>query len=350
MRRLPIFFVLDVSESMVGEPLRQMEDGIEKIVSTLRQDPHSLETVFISLIAFAGKAKAITPLIDLISFYPPKMPIGGGTSLGIALDVLMEEIDTKVIKTTYDQRGDWEPVVFLITDGKPTDQPQKSVARWQKDYASHASMVAITLGKNADMQILQQLTDNVLTLEHSSDEDFRKFIEWVSASVKAQSQQVEVEGKSGGVSLAKAGDAGLIVVSEAETLSSSDPDYVVLTGKCSKTRKPYLMKYSKIQSAGMEQFIKTERFGLEGAFALDESYFDWSSEQVNQEVVNTSVLDGAPPCPVCGNPIAFAICECGKILCMDGTGLVSCPWCDKSLQFDMSGSGGGDFNVNRGQG
>lgn len=76
MRRLPIFFILDVSESMVGEPLRQMEEGIEKIVSTLRQDPHSLETVYISLIAFAGKAKAITPLIDLISFYPPKIPIG----------------------------------------------------------------------------------------------------------------------------------------------------------------------------------------------------------------------------------------------------------------------------------
>ena len=66
MRRLPIFFVLDVSESMVGEPLRRMEEGIDDIVTTLRQDPHSLETVFISLIAFAGKAKAITPLIDLM--------------------------------------------------------------------------------------------------------------------------------------------------------------------------------------------------------------------------------------------------------------------------------------------
>ncbi len=76
MRRLPVFFVLDVSESMIGEPLRRIEVGIEKIVSSLRQDPHSLETVFISLIAFAGKAKAITPLIDLISFYPPKIPLG----------------------------------------------------------------------------------------------------------------------------------------------------------------------------------------------------------------------------------------------------------------------------------
>jgi len=349
MRRLPIFFVLDVSESMVGKPLELMEKGIEKIVSTLRQDPYSLETVYISVIVFAGKAKAITPLIDLISFYPPKMPIGGGTSLGIALEVLMAEIDKKVIKTTFDQRGDWEPIVFLITDGKPTDHPQSAVNRWQKDYANKASMVAITLGNNADLQILKQLTENVLTLENSSEEDFKQFIDWVSASVSAQSQQIEVEGQGGGVSLAKAGDAGLTKVTDEDIDSLSDPDYVVLTGKCTKTKRPYLIKYAKVQSQGMEQFIKNEMFGLEGAYALDNGYFEWSTDQFKPELVNTAMLDGAPPCPACGNPISFAVCECGNLLCIDGSGLATCPWCDKSLQFDMN-QGGGDFNVNRGQG
>lgn len=350
MRRLPIFFVLDVSESMVGEPLRLMEEGIEQIVSTLRQDPHSLETVFISLIAFAGKAKAITPLIDLISFYPPKIPIGGGTSLGLALDVLMEEIDTKVVKTTYEQRGDWEPVVFLITDGKPTDRPESSVKRWKEEYANKVSMVAITLGTNADMHVLRQITDNVLALENSSEEDFKKFIDWISMSCSVQSQKLEMEGKSDGVSLDKASDAGLTVIENAETFSISDPDYVVLTGRCAKTQKPYLMKYSRIQTEGMEKFIKNEKFGLEGAFALDETYFEWTSNQEQQDVVNTSLLDGTPPCPVCGNPSAFAVCECGKLMCLDSSGFATCPWCEKNIQFDLSGDGGGEFNVNRGQG
>ena len=349
MRRLPIFFVLDVSESMVGEPIHKMENGIEKIVATLRQDPHALETVLISVIAFAGKAKAITPLIDLVSFYPPKIPMGGGTSLGAALDVLMTEIDSKVVKTTLQERGDWQPVVFLITDGKPTDQPQRAVDRWRAEYANRVSMIAITLGNNADIQTLKQLTDDVLSLEGSTDEDFRKFIEWVSASVKAQSQQVEIEGRSGGVSLAKAGDAGLTVIDNEAQFSNSDPDYVILTGKCSKTKKPYLLKYSKIKSEGMGQFIKDECFGLDGAYALDDSYFEWSSEQALQEDVNTSVLDGALPCPSCGNPISFAICECKKMLCIDSSGLANCPWCEKRIEFDMK-SGGGNFNVNRGQG
>ena len=349
MRRLPIFFVLDVSESMIGEPLKRMEDGIEKIVKSLRQDPHSLETVFISLIAFAGKAKTITPLIDLITFYPPKMPVGGGTALGEALDVLMQEIDSQVKKNTLDARGDWEPVIFLITDGKPTDNPLPAVKRWQANYASRASMVAITLGTNADMQMLGQLTENVLALEHATDQEFNKFIEWVSASVLAQSQKVEMEGNKGGVSLEKVDNAGLTVIKNTETFSTSDPDYVVLTGKCSKNKKPYLIKYARIKKEGMENFIKTEGFGLEGAFALDDSYWDWSSPQQHQEAVNTSALDGTPPCPQCGNSSAFAMCECGKLLCFGSTGLTTCPWCDKSLQFDLSGSNT-EFNVNRGQG
>ena len=54
MRRLPIFLVIDVSESMVGQPLRQMQEGISRLIETLRRDPYALETVYLSVIAFAG--------------------------------------------------------------------------------------------------------------------------------------------------------------------------------------------------------------------------------------------------------------------------------------------------------
>ncbi len=348
MRRLPIFFVIDVSESMVGEPLRRLEEGIERIVSSLRQDPQSLETVFISLIAFAGKAKALTPLVDLVSFYPPKIPVGGGTALGEGLRVLMEEIDTKVKKTTLEERGDWEPVVFLITDGKPTDSPMAAVKKWQQDYASKASLVAITLGNNADMQVLGQLTENILAIENASDEQFKKFIEWVSASVRAQSQKVELEGSTGTISLEKADDAGITIVKDVDAFAVADPDYVVLTARCSKNKKPYLMKYARSQTDGIS-FIKSDFFGFEGSYALDDSYFDWSSETDLKQSVSTSNLEGGSSCPQCSNPISFAMCQCKRLLCLNESGLATCPWCSKSLQFDMR-SGGGDFDVERGQG
>ncbi|HTG55304.1 MAG TPA: VWA domain-containing protein, partial [Niabella sp.] len=66
MRRLPIYFLIDISESMVGEPIEQVQDGIATIVKELKTDPYALETVWISIIGFAGKSTVIMPLQDMI--------------------------------------------------------------------------------------------------------------------------------------------------------------------------------------------------------------------------------------------------------------------------------------------
>lgn len=76
MRRLPVYFLIDVSESMIGDPIRQVEDGMAAIIRELKTDPYALETVWVSIIAFAGQARTLVPLQDVISFYPPRFPIG----------------------------------------------------------------------------------------------------------------------------------------------------------------------------------------------------------------------------------------------------------------------------------
>ena len=119
MRRLPVYFLVDVSESMVGEPIQQVENGMRQIVQELRTDPYALETAFISVIAFAGKAKSLSPLTELYKFYPPTFPIGGGTSLGAALDFLMDDIDRNVVKTTEERKGN-QSYSFLQTEHQPT--------------------------------------------------------------------------------------------------------------------------------------------------------------------------------------------------------------------------------------
>ena len=50
MRRLPRYFQIDISESMVGEPIQQVEEGLATIIQALKTDPHALETVFVSII------------------------------------------------------------------------------------------------------------------------------------------------------------------------------------------------------------------------------------------------------------------------------------------------------------
>ena len=74
MRRLPIFFMLDCSESMVGDNFDKLQDALNTLTSTLKKDPNALENVYISVIAFAGIAKTIVNLVELPSFYLPKLP------------------------------------------------------------------------------------------------------------------------------------------------------------------------------------------------------------------------------------------------------------------------------------
>ena len=59
MRRLPVYFLIDVSESMVGQPIEEVQNGMRTIIQELRVDPYALETVFVSILAFAGKAKIL---------------------------------------------------------------------------------------------------------------------------------------------------------------------------------------------------------------------------------------------------------------------------------------------------
>ena len=68
MRRLPVFLVIDVSESMAGDNLRRMQEGIDALLTSLRSDPYALETVHLSVIAFAGVARTLAPLVELFSF------------------------------------------------------------------------------------------------------------------------------------------------------------------------------------------------------------------------------------------------------------------------------------------
>jgi len=352
MRRLPVFFVLDCSESMAGDNLKKMEDGLAMIVRDLRQDPHALETVYLSVIAFAGIARTIAPLIEVFSFYPPKLPIGGGTGLGAALREIMRQIDTQVVKTTPGQKGDWKPIVYLFTDGKPTDKVDTALSEWRGKYAAKANLIAIALGKYADVVTLQKLTETVLIFEDQNEGDFKKFISWLSASVSSQSKSVN-DGQDGNVQLSRLDNNVISLLKHGDTPSPppSDKDCVVLTGRCQKSGKPYIMKYDRLVHIIpiKKESGASNHFELAGCYPVTEEYFEWSSPETANLKVNTDELCGTPGCPYCGNITAFAMCGCGKLMCINGPGSATCPWCKSQVSFSLGGEDGG-FDVQRGRG
>lgn len=349
MRRLPIFLVIDVSESMAGDNLRHMQEGINQLLKTLRSDPHALETVYLSVIAFAGVARTIAPLVELFSFYPPRLPIGSGTSIGAALNHLMDEINQHVITNSAEKKGDWKPVVYFMSDGKATDNPQAAIQRWQQHFAKRATLVSIGIGPFADLSALSTISNHTLRLEKCDEADFKAFIQWISQSVSAQSRSLGVELP---ISLDKNTHTNplLSLVKDLDEASAIDENYVIITGLCSKTKLPYLMKYERMPDIGDIPFFTKKPpqvYRYVGVYAAEKDYFDWSDKRVNTQTVAASMLEGGGGCPHCGAPYGLASCACGQVLCVSGDGEVVCPACEKTIYMT---SAEGDFDISRSRG
>mgnify|MGYP001605993519 FL=1 len=104
MRRLPVYLLLDTSGSMSGEPIEAVKNGVQMLVAALRQDPYALETAYLSVITFDSNAKQVVPLTELAAFQPSELMASGSTSMGDALSLLANKIDTEVVKTTAETK------------------------------------------------------------------------------------------------------------------------------------------------------------------------------------------------------------------------------------------------------
>ena len=192
MRRLPVYLLLDTSGSMMGEPIEQVKNGVSMMVTALRSDPYALETAFISVITFDSEAKQLTPLSEITAFQTPELKASGTTELGKGLTLLAECSAREIVKTSAEVRGDWKPMVFIMTDGSPTDDWQAGFQRFQQERWGIIVGCAVN---NGDTKVLKQIAgESVVQLDTSDPSSISAFFKWVSASVSSGSQKVECGG------------------------------------------------------------------------------------------------------------------------------------------------------------
>ncbi len=193
-RRLPVFLLLDTSGSMRGEPIQAVNNGLQVLISALRQDPYALESVHLSLITFDIEANEIFPLTPLDQVQIPEItiPQSGATFMGAALELLVSRVDRDVIRTTDDRKGDWRPLLFIMTDGKPADIQAYREAIPKIKNRNFGNVVACAAGPKAKCEMLKELTDSVVCMDTMDSSGLSNFFKWVSASVAAGSSSAGV--------------------------------------------------------------------------------------------------------------------------------------------------------------
>lgn len=191
-RRLPVYLLIDTSGSMQGEPIESVKVGIESMLSSLRSEPYALESVNISIITFDREVKVLVPLTPLEDFQLPNIvvPESGPTHTGAALQLLCKQVDNEIRLSTPERKGDWMPLLFLLTDGKPSDIQVYNQVMPEVKKRHFASIVACAAGMHAKTEPLKQLTNQVFALDTLDSASFKKFFQWVSASIEIGNKSI----------------------------------------------------------------------------------------------------------------------------------------------------------------
>lgn len=186
MRRLPVYFLLDTSGSMRGEPIQALNNALSGMVNTLRSDAQALDSLWISIVTYDREVKEISPLTELVSFQLPEItcPQSGPTNTGAGLEFIIQKVKKDLIKGSSTQKGDWKPLLFVFTDGKPADMPLYREKITEIKNLNFGAVVGCAAGPKADDIILKELTDNVIHLDSADSSTLKQFFKWVSETIE----------------------------------------------------------------------------------------------------------------------------------------------------------------------
>jgi uncharacterized protein YegL len=183
--RCPCLLLLDVSGSMTGEPILELNAGLKAFREELVADELAAKRVEVACITF-GPVDIATQFEAAAVFQPPWLKAQADTPMGAAITSGIELV--RLRKEAYRKNGIafYRPWIFLITDGAPTDDWTGAAAR-VKDGEAAKGFAFFAVGvQGANMEILKEISvREPLKLKELR---FRSLFQWLSNSMKSISR------------------------------------------------------------------------------------------------------------------------------------------------------------------
>ena len=119
--RCPCVLLLDISGSMQGTPISELNAGLQTYREELCADSLAAKRVEVAVVTFGGQVQVAVDFQTASSFAPPVLHASGDTPMGAAIVQAIDLVTQR--KQTYRTNGIafYRPWIFLITDGGPTD-------------------------------------------------------------------------------------------------------------------------------------------------------------------------------------------------------------------------------------
>lgn len=181
-RPLHFIWVVDCSGSMYGEKIGTVNHAIQSTIPEMadaaRDNPNA--QLLIRTLKFSTGASWVTQNpVPIESFAWDDLEAKGVTDMGKAFEMLAAQL---TIPPMTDRA--LPPVLVLLSDGQPTDRYKKPLEDLLSlPWGKKAVRIAISIGQDADDDVLQQFTGNrELVLQANNPQALVQMIKWASTA------------------------------------------------------------------------------------------------------------------------------------------------------------------------
>lgn len=181
-KRVPVCLCLDVSSSMGGAPIMQLNEGVKLFYEAINNDVVAKQSADVCIVIFNSSASKVQDFQSIADEIAPQFSSGGSTAMGAGVNLAMDLLDER--KKEYQDNGVeyFQPWLVLITDGAPTDDPT-SAARRTSDLANNKKLTIFPIGvEGANMDILKSFSPKREPWKLKGL-NFKEFFQWLSQSV-----------------------------------------------------------------------------------------------------------------------------------------------------------------------
>lgn len=190
--RVPCLLLLDVSSSMTGDKIQELNAGLEAFRSDLLKDEQTARRVELAVVAFGGSVRVVQDFTSPADMKPPALAADGDTPMGAAILKAIDLVEERKARYEASDLDSYEPWIFMVTDGEPTDGEEvlgeaRSRVHKAEGQARGKRIAFFAVGvEGANMQRLARVSKRPpLRLRGLS---FARMFRWVSQSLIRVSQ------------------------------------------------------------------------------------------------------------------------------------------------------------------
>jgi uncharacterized protein YegL len=223
-----LFFLVDVSGSMIGDKIGAVNSAIEEVLPELKDisESNADAQVKIAALKFSTQAEwCYDAPVEAENFRWNYLNAGGVTSFGAACEELNEKLSSRAFMS--DATGSFAPAILLMTDGEPTDNWQDSLEKLKRNsWFKHAIKVGIAIGDDANKAIIAKFTGTTeAVLEVHQRDELKKMIKFVSVRAsQIASKGAAVDPDSDAESSSGATGKQVELIKDVKALQSASPD------------------------------------------------------------------------------------------------------------------------------